>query len=358
MRKAAFCTTFLTLLIFLASVLPAAAAPIYTCKKLPTISNMKLSARGINNAGQVSGYNQSTARAFIYKDGVTRDLGTLPAPFDSWSEGTAINDGGQVVGNSLTYDCRSHAFISGPGGLSEIGPPPKGPLPAPDADYFVECLKGEKAAGWWRAGSTTRACVYENGKVYSPYEFPPWSQGASLNTAGDMVGMAGNGPGDCQAFLYSGGILHLLGTLPAPYDSRSQGKAVNDSGIVVGCSYSSSTNVPYAFIYDQEGGMKPLGTLPAPYDYACYATGINAAGQVVGYCMSSSYGYRAWLYSGGVMYDLNDLVRNLPAGEVLSSAYGINDKGQIAANGYSAYLLSPVAATITTSLDLLLLLQD
>ncbi len=55
------------------------------------------------------------------------------------------------------------------------------------------------------------------------------------------------------------------------------------------------------------------------------------------------------------MYDLNSLVQDLPAGVVLKSATGINDRGQIIANSIYdlAYLLTPVAPL--GGLDLLLL---
>jgi hypothetical protein len=48
-------------------------------------------------------------------------------------------------------------------------------------------------------------------------------------------------------------------------------------------------------------------------------------------------------------------VQNLPVGEVLNYAYGINDRGQIAANGNNgAYLLTPEGQA-QSALDLLLL---
>jgi probable HAF family extracellular repeat protein len=62
------------------------------------------------------------------------------------------------------------------------------------------------------------------------------------------------------------------------------------------------------------------------------AAGINTAGQVVGSSYAAPYTTRAFLYSGGVMTDLNTL---LPAGSgwVLQSANAINDHGQIVGQG-------------------------
>jgi probable HAF family extracellular repeat protein len=88
--------------------------------------------------------------------------------------------------------------------------------------------------------------------------------------------------------------------------------------------------------------MTDLGTLGG-----CYAYGINASGQVVG---QSSNGH-GFLYSGGVMTDLNSL---LPAGSgwQLVNANAINDSGQIVGDGVingqdHAFLLDTSPADFT-----------
>jgi probable HAF family extracellular repeat protein len=62
------------------------------------------------------------------------------------------------------------------------------------------------------------------------------------------------------------------------------------------------------------------------------ADGINASGQVVGSATTTANESHAFLYSGGVMYDLNKLI---PAGSgwILQEATAINDAGQIVGNG-------------------------
>ena len=64
------------------------------------------------------------------------------------------------------------------------------------------------------------------------------------------------------------------------------------------------------------------------------ATAISANGLIVGhsYISNPSDYYKAFLYSGGVMTDLNTF---LPAnsGWVLQDAVGVNDSGLIAGNG-------------------------
>ena len=77
--------------------------------------------------------------------------------------------------------------------------------------------------------------------------------------------------------------------------------------------------------------MQPLGSLQG--GHYTEAFGINNSGQVVGQS-GSSLGTRAvlWTKTNGVV-DLNDLVPSLPAGMILTGAFSINDKGEIAAFG-------------------------
>ena len=83
-----------------------------------------------------------------------------------------------------------------------------------------------------------------------------------------------------------------------------------------------------------------LGTLGGPQSVAY---GINDSGQVVGTSAPVGFAPRhAFLYSGGVMKDLNDLVSG-GGSATLGIAYGINDSGQITGMGgpgYGAFLFS------------------
>jgi probable HAF family extracellular repeat protein len=120
-------------------------------------------------------------------------------------------------------------------------------------------------------------------------------------------------------------------------------------------------------------GMSLLGALPAAGTtrYTCkdlgtlyggktYPYGINAVGQVVGSAYNPvTHLTHAFIYSGGVMQDLNGLVNNPPAEGPLLEATGINDRGQIIAYGNGpggfihAYLLTPMGSP--ASLTMLLL---
>ena len=124
-----------------------------------------------------------------------------------------------------------------------------------------------------------------------------------------------------------------LGTLPGGYASYAYG--INNSGQVVGYSYSSPAGYYHAFLYSN-GSMTDLGTLPGGAPLQSYAYGINNTGQIVGQSSTYTAGDKnpvtehAFRYSGGVMSALG----TLPGG-VGSVANGINDSGQVVGYSYT-----------------------
>ena len=100
----------------------------------------------------------------------------------------------------------------------------------------------------------------------------------------------------------------------------------------------------HAFLY-AGGTLTDLGTLPG--GQSSYPYGINNNGQVVGFSDTSSGYDFAFLYSGGTMTDLNSLI--LPnSGWTLVQATAINDNGCIVGQGTNstgqshAFLLTPI----------------
>jgi probable HAF family extracellular repeat protein len=163
-----------------------------------------------------------------------------------------------------------------------------------------------------------------------------------VNTSGQIVGEASGSAGNTRAFLYSGGQMQDLGTLPNAICPDSIANAINDSGQVVG-EACYSFGYRHAFLYSG-GQMQDLGTLP---NDACSgqlsnphssAKDINASGQVVGWACNSSAAHHAFLYSGGQMQDLGTL-----SGGFNSEARAINDSGQVV--GYSQLFPSPTGGS-------------
>lgn len=124
---------------------------------------------------------------------------------------------------------------------------------------------------------------------------------------------------------------------------------LNDSGQVVG-EMRYSDNWPHAYVTGANGvGVKDLGTLGSKMSNAL---GINKAGQVVGDYGDNQILWHAFITDAGGKNprDLSKEV-TLPNGGYLTTAYSINDKGQVAASDYyngRAYLLTPEADCTVT----------
>ena len=74
-------------------------------------------AYGINDQGQIVGYNNSSTSGFLYQGGKTTVLESLPAvKAGGWESVTAerINNHGQIVGRAYAPDGSAHAFLLSP----------------------------------------------------------------------------------------------------------------------------------------------------------------------------------------------------------------------------------------------------
>lgn len=135
----------------------------------------------INNRGQVVGtaglriHVHEPPHAFLYENGVMKDLGTLSG--DKYSYGNAINDSGEVVGESRDAADHVHAFLYQKGIMTSLGTLPGG----------------------------------------------SYSTASGINNRGQVVGTADNGHGEVHGFLYENGVMTDLGVLPGGNSSSAFG---------------------------------------------------------------------------------------------------------------------------------------
>jgi probable HAF family extracellular repeat protein len=279
----------------------------------------------VNNQGQATGstYYNWQYQAMLTSDGAVRSLGTLGG---TSSEGTAINNLGQVSGISLLPDGSAHAFLYSSGTMQDLGTLSGGR----DSLSFGMNDKGQ-VVGYSEIGSGSQ------------------SQGAYFFWPQLYGGQWFNPPMTAHAVIFDNGKVTDLGTLGG---TNSSAMAINNAGTVVGVSETTS-GVTHAFEY-QAGKMIDLGMLP-PNTQPGYklspeystARAINDAGQIVG-----SSNWHAFLYQNGKMLDLNQVV-SIPH-VTLTDAIGINSLGQIMAIGVSdpgyenlkgegEYLLTPLS---------------
>jgi probable HAF family extracellular repeat protein len=171
-----------------------------------------------------------------------------------------------------------------------------------------------------------------------------WSYATGINDSGQVVGGSYTAESDYHAFITGpdGTGMRDLGTLGGVY---SEGRDINNAGQVAGGSWTAE-NLLHAFITGPDGaGMRDLGTLGGN-DSEAY--GINDAGQVVGYSRTAEGSFRAFITGpdGEGMTDLNSLL-DLPDGIILTRAIDINDQGQVL-----AYAVAPIPEPETYTLML------
>lgn len=137
-----------------------------------------------------------------------------------------------------------------------------------------------------------------------------------------------------NGFVYTGGVLTNIGTLPGS-NNFSRGYAINDSGVIVG---ESDNNGSRAFVY-ANGAMTGLTRVAGDNDRGV-AHDINNAGTIVG-ISSNGVASRPTQWVGGVARDLGTL-----DGQTTSSgrAWGISESGLVV--GHSARSGSSSQATL------------
>lgn len=267
------------------------------------------------------------------------DLGSLGG---NWARPLDFNDHGKVVGASLTASGATHAFVWEDGVMRDLGTMGQEGSEAQrinNAGLIAGAVWSGRSedcahpwnAATWRNGSGT--ILGRGGDIYERYP----TSAAALNESGDIVWTA-CGHESSYAWLWRGGW-QRLGALIHPLGS-SYGTAINEHGQIVGTSdavYGGDTPgaLPHAFLWE-DGAMRDLGLLgfkPCASDPnrncgATSATDINESGQVVGFGTAADGSVHAVLWE-------NNTIRSLwvtPHREYgsVGLAAVINDRGQVA----------------------------
>jgi probable HAF family extracellular repeat protein len=285
-----------------------------TITNLPALPSSFFQVNGLNSAGQLTGYfvvtNVHGAHAFLYSGGNVTDLNTLGG---SLSQGFAINNLGQVAGDSFTSNGILHGFFFDRTNLIDVGTLGGNFSSASGLNDSGQVIGSSILTG----GTTSHAFLYSTGAIADIGTLGGDTTFAhAINNGGTVVGESDKTNGETHAVAYSAGVLHDLGTLGGGYSAAF---AINDAGLIVGESETTNGAI-HAFAYSG-GVMTDLGTLGGVFSSA---SAVNQAGQIIGILGTTNLGVTdGFLYSAGTLTDLGAL------GSSGSEALAINNSGQI-----------------------------
>ena len=340
----------LSLLTLLPLVLGTAAqAQSYSVRDLETLGGLYGTVTGLNNSGQVVGtvYTQDKGNITV----LTRPGGTGPYKtfgLEVYFHGHGINSSGQVAGQLINSTLHSHAALSGPQGSGVIKD--LGSLGG-DFSFGIGVNSSGQVSGTSRLSNNTQHAFLSgpNGGQLKDLGTlgGAYSNEVGVNDLGQVSGTSDTSASSPQfsvqhAFLSgaNGGPLKDLGLLGATGSIsgstlNSEAGGVNQRGEVTGMSQIVSGFGIHAFLSGPSGAtpLKDLGTLAGDYSGG---NDINASGQVVGYSTypgsTGQSDTHAFLYSGGVMTDLNSLI-SPDSGIILTEGLAISNSGYILATG-------------------------
>ena len=294
-------------------------------------------AFAISPRGWVTGMSRDATsganQAFIYRDGEIRGRSADSGSSIGWS----INKSVQITG-FVSLDATTSVAARWDG--TDYIPLPT--LGGTSAQAFGINDDGVVVGGSQvEIDGPYQACSWAEGAVTPLASLGGASLASAINNTGEIVGSASKdanpaAPGS-HAALWQSDELIDLGTIAGP---TSLGRSINGRGQIVGHTTTSDDGLfgldgTHALLWEA-GEMTDLGALPGAN--TSFGWDINASGLIAGTSANpnppadGSAANLAVIWSEGNILDHNSLLTG-GRGWNLTSAYGINDAGQIVGIG-------------------------
>ncbi len=337
--------------VFLAAGEASAAICKYKIEQLtPSIAGYDYCwAAALNDVGQVTGTCAQDPgeekRVFLYRGGVTSDLGVLSGFNQGYGNG--LNNLGHVVGSSgVSFDPSSndaHFYRGGPLIDIELWATTFSMFDTyasdiNDSDEIVGVDDYDRAVYWVEGQEPIYLADYGS-KAYA------------INVAGQIAGSASFGS-ERHAVRWDGPTSMVdLGTFPGSGFAEARGIA--DNGYLAGVG-SVSGGLRGFFYSPAGGGLQAIGTFGGT---TSSAAAVSSKGLVVGYAHDAQQSWRGFVWRKGRLYQLNNLLDNNTGRDPWNviSALDINEKGDILVIAYTTtstgyLLLHPQSCALTSSL--------
>lgn len=266
----------------------ALAAPTYDHVDLTLWTGGDTDPRFLDDDGHVVGVAsfKGQQRAFWWDP----DHGLTRVTLHGWSSPRAMNEVGQVVGQSVSPDGEAHAFLFDHGmnqifDLGTLGSGWSAAIDVNDAGQVVGNSgneRGQSRAFWW---DVRRRVMMDTGTLGGE-----WSRAVAVLETGELLGVSETPDGEAHPFLWdpATGRTTDLGTLGG---RRAEPVAANREGQVVGWSeLPDGTIRPWFW----DGALHDLGGLGGT---DARAVAINDAGQVIGWSITRTGAERGWTWN-------------------------------------------------------------
>jgi len=310
----------------------ASASPGYAEYRVTIVGPANSQPTAINAAGAVVGIVPTgtlTYRSFVnYGSGVIN----LNLPGSTSNIAVGINDKGEVLGNWTTSAGQARGYVYSRGSfrqLNGVGGRPTRYVDINNAGYILAAATPPTTDP---AGANPLAYLRApNGSYRNIGALPypnPTTQPEALNNRNQVTGESGTlilPEIPFYAFVWTNGVIRQLGSFGA---TPNYGLDINDRGQVAGYTSTATFREALATIWTH-GRPQLIDTRPAGAYRFSTAQAINNHGHVVG----NSNNLGPYVYRGRRMESLNALI-DRRSGWNISFSRGINDAGQIVADGF------------------------
>lgn len=332
-----------------------AGEPLYHLTVLEVPDATAVTAKDINEAGQVVGTysDQDFVRHAVLWDGSGWHELALPPGAEVNGIAYAINDSGQIVGTSDDFVNPTTGLLwdaGDPGSYTQLGSEAGTHVSPADINDAGEVVGGfgvpSRAFGWSAEGG------FVDYGLEDPTVEDQQTRWSAINASGRIVGRWQQHVSNIHATVGQFGTPAVLemGGMSEEFPTTAVG--INADGVAVGLGLAAETPelVPVVFGADGTYTEIPGATLDQG-DGSAIA--INDAGTIVGVAGIGTAngpvpGLKAWVHRDGVTHDLYEVVDDTAVFASFSGAVSINAAGVIVGNGRTAsgdtmsFMLTPI----------------